>query len=52
MADTNDRTGDQGGGSSDEEALGNEPNRTASKAEGDRATVEQDIEEKERKGEI
>ena len=34
------------------EAPQNEPNRTASKAEGERELIEQDIEEKERKGEL
>ncbi|HYP25974.1 MAG TPA: hypothetical protein VE262_04575 [Blastocatellia bacterium] len=43
---------DQAGGASGSEELQNEPNRTATKAEGDRDIIEQDIEEKERKGEI
>jgi len=54
MADpnTNGLEKNQGGDSSGGEALKNEPNRTGSKAEGDRELIEQDIEEKERKGEI
>ncbi|HVF91363.1 MAG TPA: hypothetical protein VNH22_14960 [Blastocatellia bacterium] len=51
-ANTNDPRKNQADDSSDGEALKNEPNRTASKAEGDRELIEQDIEEKERKGEI
>ena len=46
-ANTKEKTKDQAG-----EAPQNEPNRTASKAEGERELIEQDIAEKERKGEL
>ena len=54
MADakTSSGTKEQAGGASGGEGVQNEPNRTATKAEGDRDIIEQDIEEKERKGEI
>ena len=54
MADgkTSSATKNQAGGASESEGIQNEPNRTATKAEGDRDIVEQDIKEKERKGEI